>query len=211
MHIKPLAQGVEHMENTFKISHSSPGSIRLEFSTPQTPFRAPRDVCLHIYVAKTAEDVDRWLEEHKPTVLGFDIEWKPFFDKAKPNKASLMQLSSNDHVLLVQLFNIDISPGLRNVLEDHLVKKVGVGILADAIKMQNDWGVIVNGVVDIGKGGMSLAKVAEATIQIKLSKKKKICLSNWEDKRLSRAQIIYAALDAWVASESYAATSLLRI
>lgn len=190
------------MDNPCKITYISPRGasqrILLEFETNV------RKVSLHITVAKTSDDVDQWLNTHDPKVLGFDIEWKPFFKPNPPNKASLMQLSSDDAVLLIQLFSVKPSPALRNVLMSEHIKKVGVGISGDAAKMREDWDVVVNGLIDIGHGGMSLAKVAFAATQVKLSKKKAICLSNWEDETLSRAQIVYAALDAWVASESYA-------
>jgi hypothetical protein len=174
---------------------------KLEFHTNARP------VCMRIKVAKTPEEVDIWLKQQRPSVLGFDIEWKPFFSKTgKQNKASLLQLSSNDDVLLIQLFQVSVSNGLREVLGDECIKKVGVGIVADAVKMLGDWGVIVNGLVNLGQG-KSLAKVAFAATEIRLSKHKKICLSNWENKTLTNAQIIYAALDAWVASESFAVLS----
>jgi hypothetical protein len=125
-----------------------------------------------------------------------------FSKTCKENKASLLQLSCNDDVLLIQLFQVPVPQRLRDVLADERIKKVGVGIMGDALKMQRDWGVVINGIVNLGQG-RSLAKVAYAATDIKLSKKKKICLSNWENKILSNAQIIYAALDAWVASESF--------
>jgi len=174
---------------------------RLEFHTNARPVR------LCIRVAQSPEDVDAWIKALRPTVLGLDIEWKPVFSKAyKENRASLLQLSCNDDVLLVQLFQVPVPPALQEVLADERVKKVGVGIVGDALKMQRDWGIEVNGLVSLGQG-RSLAKVAYAATDIKLSKKKNICLSNWENQTLSSAQIIYAALDAWVASESFAVLS----
>ena len=173
----------------------------LEFHTNSRP------VCLRIQVAKTPEDVDVWLKEHQPSVLGLDIEWKPMLSKyVKENRASLLQLSCNDNVILIQLFQIPVSFALSEVLFNDRIKKVGVGIEGDALKMQKDWGIVINGTVNIGQG-KSLAKVALAATEITLSKKKKICLSNWENKTLSTAQIIYAALDAWVSSESFAVLS----
>jgi len=176
----------------------------LEFHTNARP------VSLQIKVAKCAGDVDAWLSAVQPTVLGLDIEWKPVFNKnGKRNRASLLQLSYKDSAILIQLFYVPVSPMLREILADERVKKVGVGILGDAAMMEHDWGVVINGSVELGHG-KSLAKVAFAATEIKLSKHKKICLSNWENRTLSTAQIIYAALDAWVASESFAVVSRIQ-
>jgi len=187
------------MENPYRY-YKVADCAKLEFHNNARP------VCLRIKVAKRPEEVDLWLKEQRPSVLGLDIEWKPFSKTGKQNKASLLQLSSNDDVLLIQLFQISISNGLRDVLGDECIKKVGVGIAADALKMLEDWGVVINGLVNLGQG-KSLAKVAFAATEIRLSKLKKICLSNWENRTLTNAQIIYAALDAWVASESFAVMS----
>lgn len=173
----------------------------LEFHTNTRPVR------LQIKVAKCAGDVDAWLSAVQPSVLGLDIEWKPVFNKnGKRNRASLLQLSYKDSAILIQLFYVPVSPMLREILADERVKKVGVGISGDTAMMELDWGVTINGSVELGHG-KSLAKVAFAATEIKLSKQKKICLSNWENRTLSTAQVIYAALDAWVASESFAVMS----
>ena len=189
--IKPRLLVKASMENPCRY-YKVADHARLEFHTNARP------VCLRIKVAKTPEEVDTWLKEQRPSVLGLDIEWKPYFSKTvKQNKASLLQLSSNDDVLLVQLFQVPMSNGLKEVLGDEGVKKVGVGIVGDAVKMLGDWGVIINGLVNIGQG-KSLAKVAFAATEVRLTKHKKICLSNWENKTLTTAQ---------VASESFTVLS----
>ena len=49
----------------------------------------------------------------------------------------------------------------------------------------------------------SLKALTEAVIGVKLTKNKRECMSNWERQCFTEAQIVYAALDAWVASECY--------
>ena len=198
--------GQNEMENPHHYTHTPHHHI-LEFETNVRP------VSLRIRVAKTADDVNAWLLEHRgQKTLGLDIEWKPTFTKGKPqNRASLLQLASDDDVLLVQLLNDVglVTDGLRAVLEDGMVRKVGVGIMGDAAKMRKDWGVSINGIVTIGNG-RSLAKVTLENTGICLTKNKKIQLSNWENRTLSQKQIIYAALDAWVASESFRRTAKIH-
>ena len=164
-----------------------------------------RPVTMKIKMARSPDDVDAWIKEQSPTIMGLDIEWKPMFVPYKSyNKASLLQLSSGDNVLFIQLFQVPITPVLKGVLADETVKKVGVGIQSDADKMLKDWNTPIHGLVDIGHG-MSLKKVAMAAIGVQLTKNKKICRSNWEKPILSDTQVLYAALDAWVASESFSA------
>jgi ribonuclease D len=165
-----------------------------------------RPVEMTIRVARSVDEIENWIRECRPTVLGLDIEWKPMFDKTH-HKASLLQLSCRDSVLLVQLFWITIPPAMLSLLEDENVRKVGVGICADAEKMLADWDIPIKGIVELGQKGVSLAKLAKSAIDIKLTKNKKICMSNWEKRHLTHAQVLYAALDAWVASESFEAIS----
>jgi len=170
---------------------------RLDFHT------LTRAVPLRITVAQSANDIDAWLEAVRPTALGLDIEWKPVFQRhLPPSRASLLQLAFGDSALLVQLFYVSVTPALRAVLADETVPKLGVGVLADVAKMRRDWGVDIRGAQELGTGE-SLAKVAFAATGVKLSKKKKTCKSNWESRTLSPSQVVYAALDAWVAAEAY--------
>jgi hypothetical protein len=75
-----------------------------------------------------------------------------------------------------------------------------------------DWNQELTGRVDLAKfaestpnwcgTGRSLATVTQSALGIKLCKAKKIRMSNWGVKELSGQQAVYAALDAWVASEA---------
>ena len=173
----------------------------IEFKTNTRPVR------LRIQVARDAHDVDSWLERHHSNIMGLDIEWKPTLRKnQEPGRASLLQLSSGDEALLIQLFSVETTPRLLGVLADTSVVKVGVGIQDDADKLQADWAITVNGAVDIG-AGMSLKRVVHRATGVVLKKEKRISLSNWEQDTLSREQIIYAGLDAWSAAEAFVASS----
>lgn len=165
-----------------------------------------RPVEMRIRVARSQEDIEQWIRECRPEVLGLDIEWKPMFQKKIYHKASLLQLSCRDEVLLIQLLVVaPLPPSLHSLLADESVKKVGVGIQADADKMLADHDVRIRGLVDIGGAGRSLARVAREAIGVRLTKDKRICVSNWEKRHLTHAQVLYAALDAWVAGESFQA------
>lgn len=171
----------------------------IEFSTKS------RKVCMQIKVAYNMDDVNSWISANVRTVVGFDIEWRPNRWRGQNNPASLMQLSAGDKVLLIQLTYIPIAERLVSMLKDADVKKVGVGIHGDAAKMKSDWGLEMDGLVDISNSRcLSLKAVTEDVIGVTLTKNKRICTSDWQRFSLTPAQIVYAALDAWVASECYA-------
>jgi hypothetical protein len=62
-------------------------------------------------------------------MFGFDIEWRPTFQKGDYHEASLLQLSVEKRCLLVQLFFMDFFPeSLKSLLADPRVVLAGVGI-----------------------------------------------------------------------------------
>ena len=123
-----------------------------------------------------------------------------------------MQLAAGDRVLVVPLLHAAssllaaASSPLARVLADPSIAKVGVGVRADARKLSKDWGLAVEGLVDLAQearslglpGVRSLASAAEHLAGAALSKAKATALSNWEQDaaRWSRAMLPYAALDA---------------
>ena len=160
---------------------------------------------MQIKIAYRVDDVNAWINANVGSVVGFDIEWRPNRWRGQNNPVSLMQLSAGDKVLLIQLAYIPIAERLVSMLRDAEVKKVGVGIHGDAAKMKSDWGLEMDGLVDISNPKcLSLKAVTEDVIGVTLTKNKRICTSDWQRFSLTPAQIVYAALDAWVASECYA-------
>lgn len=142
------------------------------------------------------------------TILGFDTETRPSFKKNQVNKVSLLQLSSKNEAYIFQLHKTGIGDGLRSVLEDKGIIKVGVAIRDDIIKMKKIRPFEARGflelqtyVPDFGINAMSLKKLAAIILKIKISKAQR--LSNWENDVLSAAQLRYAATDAWACLEIY--------
>jgi hypothetical protein len=178
---------------------------------------------MRIQIANTPAKADAWIQkfviDRKVKELGFDIEWKPNWQRGQAErKASLLQLAARDEVLLVQMIHLKPAatpPLLAQVLCDARIRKAGVGILQDAKKMAKDWKSPVEGLVDISdelksrqcpdagtptpKGdSISLARASAKVLGIDMCKRKPVVMSNWEARSLSQAQILYAALDAWV-------------
>lgn len=94
---------------------------------------------------------------------------------------------------------------IQQILSDHGIIKVGVGIAEDAAKLRKDFKIQVNGTLDLATyarradpitwsdkpkkgGGGSLADLTALYIGRKMEKNKQIILSDWSEK-LGNAQI----------------------
>ncbi|CAA0838637.1 Werner Syndrome-like exonuclease, partial [Striga hermonthica] len=165
-------------------------------------------------VEKAAEELLDFVETKKrkegECILGIDIEWKPSFIRGvSPGKAAVMQICGDNsccHVL--HIFHSGIPKKLRTLLEDYSSLKVGVGIANDATKVHRDYNTLINNLEDLsdlanrkldGKPKKwSLSSLSEMVICRQIPKPGKIRLGNWEARVLSREQIKYAVIDAYV-------------
>jgi len=148
--------------------------------------------------------------------LGLDIEWKPSWGKGAPERpAALIQLASRHIVLLFQIHWIGyFPPVLMALLQDPDIKKVGVGIRGDVAKLQKDWNINIEGVIDLSelawemdakhwhtvrnsgkRSAIGLARLVERYLGLRLDKPKAVSRSDWE-RPLTERQRIYAANDA---------------
>lgn len=144
----------------------------------------------------------------KETVIGFDTETRPAFKKGESYDVSLLQLSTDKASYLFRLNKFDFPRELADLMANSEIVKAGVAIrddvkglqklhpfeeagffeLADEAKKQNyeNFGLRALTAIFLGK---------------RLSKKAKI--TNWEQPRLTQAQLEYAALDSWVGLQIY--------
>ncbi|KAL2923294.1 Werner Syndrome-like exonuclease [Bienertia sinuspersici] len=173
-----------------------------------------------IIYSRTNEEVEeatlqilKSLEDRQCTtgraVLGLDLEWKPSFDRGIPQgKAAVMQICGDmTHCYVLHIIHSGIPGCLQSLLENTTFIKVGVGIDNDAVKLFHDHNVSIKSVEDLSclanqkLGGVakqwSLSGLVETLICKQLLKPKKIRLGNWETNFLSKAQLQYAATDAF--------------
>ncbi|KAL8120929.1 3'-5' exonuclease-like [Apium graveolens] len=174
-----------------------------------------------IVYSRTAFEVDRASKELLKVVqakkkegghivLGFDIEWKPTFRRGVlPGKAAVMQICGDaNHCHVMHIIHSGIPSSLRSLLEDPSCIKVGVNVGGDANKVYKDHKVSVEALEDLSSlanqkmiGGnpkrWSLGSLTETLICKKLPKPSRIRLGNWEVAALSKAQLQYAATDAF--------------
>lgn len=173
-----------------------------------------------IVYSRTTEEVEdatlqisKFLEGRKletgRAVIGLDIEWKPSFDRGTPQgKAAVMQICGDmNRCYVLHIIHSGIPGSLQSLLEDSTYIKVGVGIDNDAVKVFHDHNVSIKSVEDLSSlanqklGGVpkqwSLSSLVETFTCKQLLKPKKIRLGNWEFNPLSKAQLQYAATDAF--------------
>lgn len=177
-----------------------------------------------VYVTYTDDPIEgeAWLTNNVLDIdtraLGFDIEWKPQFIKkklgGKENKTAVLQLSTETTTLVLHIIHLKILPrNLANILAREDIIKVGCGIRNDVLKLFKDTYLQCKGVVDLvdlasrsgytKQHGQGLKTLALNVLGIEMNKPKRVQLSNWETLPLSRGQIHYAALDAWVGIKLY--------
>jgi hypothetical protein len=169
---------------------------------------------LNVRSCATHEEVDVWLRAHVlapgVTCVGVDLEWRPTFGRTEaPSRVALVQVAARDECLLVPLLHMR-PPGvpalLRQVLSDSSIRKVGVGVCGDAVRLRRDWAADIIARVDLATAAAehglkqltSLAKCAHHLLGITMCKAKRIRMGNWELHPLSPLQSAYAALDAWI-------------
>lgn len=161
---------------------SFPGGITL-VDTPEGVTRAMNEICSH-------------------TLIGFDTETRPSFQKGKVNKVALMQLSTPDHCWLIRLNKVGIPPELRAFIENPDIQKIGLSVHDDFHVMHRSAEFEPRGFVDLQKivpefkiADISLQKIYAIIFGRKISKRQR--LTNWEAPSLTPEQMRYAALDAW--------------
>ncbi|XP_030421150.1 Werner syndrome ATP-dependent helicase isoform X5 [Gopherus evgoodei] len=141
-------------------------------------------------------------------VIGFDIEWPPSYTKGKVGKVALIQICvSEKKCYLFHISSMSGFPkGLKRLLEDEAVKKVGVGIEGDQWKLMSDFEVKLKSFVELAdvaneklkcKEMWSLNGLVKHLFNKQLLKDKCVRCSNWEEFPLNEEQKLYAATDAY--------------
>ncbi len=159
----------------------------------------------HIHVIDSAEKVGFAYQRLKNAqILGFDTETRPAFRKGQSYSLSLVQLATEKDCFLFRINMISFPQELREILENEKIIKVGFDLSSDFHQLRRKVKDITpKGFVDLqkyakefGLKNMSLKKLTAILLGHRLSKRQR--LSNWEQRRLTEGQLVYAATDAWV-------------
>ncbi|KAM6401475.1 bifunctional 3'-5' exonuclease/ATP-dependent helicase WRN isoform 2-T2 [Pluvialis apricaria] len=153
-----------------------------------------------------SEDIRQSLSDG--AAVGFDIEWPPSYTKGKMAKIAVIQICVTEEKCY--LFHISsmagFPKGLKRLLEDETIKKVGVGIEGDQWKLMSDFEIKLKSFVELAdvaneklkcKEIWSLNGLVKHLFGKQLLKDKSVRCSNWEEFPLNEEQKLYAATDAY--------------
>ncbi|HUX97146.1 MAG TPA: 3'-5' exonuclease [Bacteroidales bacterium] len=141
-------------------------------------------------------------------LLGFDTETRPTFKKGKRNKVSLIQLSTENLAVLFRINRIGLPEELIDLLSDPAVTKAGVAIHDDIRFLKGVKKFSPEGFIDLqsfvkefGIESSGLKKITAIVLGFRISKRQQV--TDWEAEKLTEAQQVYAATDAWVCHQIY--------
>jgi hypothetical protein len=149
------------------------------------------------------------------SLISIDLEWRPEFN-GNFTPVALLQLASSRTAVLIRTcrMGFQLHPAVKSFLQDPAVSLLGCGWGgADEQKMQRTFALSekqLGGVLDIqqiargmGYTQLGLANLCRAVLGVSLPKSKRVSMSNWETRALSRIQVQYAALDVFLAGQVF--------
>ena len=166
----------------------------------------------NVFVINDFEEAARAVAEIRSanTLIGFDTETRPSFQKGVSHKVALVQLSVENTAYLFRMKKMGgMGPDLTSLLSDPNCIKVGLATNDDFNNLKKwDANIMPKGMIEIqglvkkyGIEEMSLAKIYGLLFGLKISKRQR--LTNWEADTLTEKQMSYAALDAVACVEIY--------
>ena len=143
------------------------------------------------------------------TILGFDTETKPQFQRGHTSLVALLQVSSKDVCFLFRLNVLGLPDCIKRLLSDEgETLKIGLSWHDDLCGLRRrgefhpgTFIEIQQIAKDMGLHDLSLQKLYANLMGKRISKTQR--LSNWEADRLTDAQKQYAATDAWACIQLY--------
>ncbi|MBN1159595.1 MAG: 3'-5' exonuclease domain-containing protein 2 [Bacteroidales bacterium] len=141
-------------------------------------------------------------------IFGFDTETKPSYKKGRIHQVSLLQLATHNKAFLFRLNKIKIPDLLVQIIQDPDCLKIGTAIREDLNALNRLRAMEPEGFVELqefvkkyGIADNGLKKLTANVLGIRISKRNQT--SNWARAVLTREQLQYAAMDAWVCLEIY--------
>ncbi len=162
-----------------------------------------------IQVVSSIQDILCAIKElEKESLLGFDIESQPSFKRGIIHPPALIQLASQKTVFIFQLHELKDLDIFTPLFENSTICKAGVGINDDLLRLKRFGVFNESGFIEIAKitdelviSNKGLRGLAAYLLGVRISKNMQ--LSNWSQKELTHAQVVYAATDAWISREIY--------
>lgn len=145
---------------------------------------------------------------------GFDTESKPTFNVGEASEGPhIIQLAMADEVFIFQLHDPECRAIAGELLGEPGNLKAGFGLGDDKRRITHKLGVQPEAVLDLdtvfrarGYRRQVGTKAAVAVLfNRRYLKSKRAATSNWANRHLNEAQLLYAANDAWAALRVYEA------
>ncbi|MDR1742738.1 MAG: 3'-5' exonuclease domain-containing protein 2 [Dysgonamonadaceae bacterium] len=150
------------------------------------------------------------------SMIGFDTETKPAFQRGVIHKVALLQLSTDDTCFLFRLNKIGYPDALDAIICNADIQKIGLSLRDDFAAIRKRSTTSPNNFLDLQSfvkqfdiEDLSLQKIYALVFGKKLSKNQR--LSNWEAPHLTPAQQAYAAIDAWACLRIYNHLNALKV
>ncbi len=165
--------------------------------------------------ARQAEDAAAFLLAHG--VWGFDTESRPTFTAGEASQGPhVIQLATMERAFVFQLHDAGCSAIAGELLARAGIVKAGFGLHDDRRRIAHKLGVEPSDVLDLDtvfrERGYRRQVGIKAAVAVlfgrRFLKSKRAATSNWAQRRLSEAQLLYAANDAWAALRVYEALGL---
>jgi len=147
-------------------------------------------------------------EIKKCNILGMDTEARPAFKRGVSYPVSLLQLATDKKVYLFRLLKTGPLRGLADILEDETKTKIGIAPGDDMKDLAKSMRFQPRNIIDLNKlaqengfESIGAKKLSALVLGFRISKAQQV--SNWEAEELTKAQLDYAATDAWICREIY--------
>lgn len=143
------------------------------------------------------------------TRCGFDTESKALFKRGEVSDGPhLIQVATLDKAWVIQLYDVECRRIILEWLCRKDVTKAGFGLHYDCGRIAQQFGVQIEGVLELNaefrRRGFPREIGAVNAIALlfgqRFAKSKKIATTDWSWRRLSVAQVLYAANDAYAAA-----------
>ena len=146
------------------------------------------------------------------TVWGLDTESNPTFFKDQVSEGPhIVQLATRERVWIFQLHDPECRAIAASLLTLPGVVKAGFGLGDDKKRIVSKLGVEPAGVLELNtvfrergyRKDMGVKGAVAVLFNRRFIKSKKASTSNWSNRSLTPAQLVYAANDAWAAVRVY--------
>jgi ribonuclease D len=193
---------------------------RSESPTMQAPAApAPEEIALlepfqrlgldRIALVGTGDEAERAAEVLlQVPAWGFDTESRPTFNAGEASEGPhVVQLATLEHAFVFQLHDARCRAIVGELLSGVQAVKAGFGLGEDKRRILDKLGVAPRHVLDLDtvfrQRGYRRQMGVKAAVAVlfgrRFLKSKRASTSNWSNRRLTEAQLLYAANDAWAA------------